>query len=258
MKNIILLISVIVIFGNTGSYAQTDQSRITDFPRWHNLRYEKTNDIPRFFSEWEEWSKLIAKGAQGIQYNDIFAKFFLKYHSERDTVSGNPDTCKYIAIPYTVKVVKFNCEIHPDKLSARFPEVHDCIYTLSKEVLPESISYFTPRIEIEKPVLYLIPEAEKLLATFLDAPKESKEVHEITDEEREEREKRRRSMINEYVPALSAHWGDRWFFSSYPLFGTIYVGQDGYYVNISNANYSGFEIFVTWSGEETMVKDWIQ
>lgn len=65
-------------------------------------------------------------------------------------------------------------------------------------------------------------------------------------------------MIREYIPAELAHWGDGWYYSSYPLFDTIYVGEDGYYVSLSDADYSGFRLFVTWRGEEQLVVRWFQ
>ena len=83
MKNIILLISVIVIFGNTGSYAQTDQSRITDFPRWHSLQYEKIS--------WHNSSILCLSGDSYIV--DMAGYGFLGFDCRFPIVDNNGDMC---------------------------------------------------------------------------------------------------------------------------------------------------------------------
>ena len=80
---------------------------------------------------------------------------------------------------------------------------------------------------------------------------------EITDEDWEEVIKRR-DMIGKYVPTIAAHWGDGWYFTSYPLIRTIIVGEDGYYIEWSNANYSGQEYFVPWDGDPIDLGWWIQ
>ena len=208
MKRTYLILSVICIVFCTPLKAQDDSSSIINFPQWRRLYYdlrwpngkELTNiygersNIERFFSEWESWSKLIANGALPNDYNDIFKRHFIE---ARD---GKEEKSKYIALPIRIKVIKNN----------------------------ESISFFTPVVESDKPVLYLTPE------------------------------RKRRDMINEYVPTQVAHWGDGWYFTSYPLVNLIIIGTDGYSISLSNANYSGTDLFVPWGKDPIVTSEWIQ
>jgi hypothetical protein len=104
------------------------------------------------------------------------------------------------------------------------------------------------------------------MASFIDEPKMmfderdytfSIRKEEITDEDWEEVIKRR-DMIGKYVPTIVAHWGNGWYFTSYPLIRRIIVGDDGYYIEWSNANYSGQEFFVPWNAEPIDLGGWIQ
>lgn len=227
---------------NAVSYAQTDYLRITRFPTISQLCYDsilsETSNIPRFFEEWAEWSKLVSKGVSDSRYNEIFVRYFREYYGKEE----DKRDCKYIALPERIKVIKYNCKIYPDSLMTG---------------LPESISYFIPKIELERPVVYLTPEVTDILDSFIDAPVRDKNYESVSEDDWAERWKRM-DMIREYIPAELAHWGDGWYYSSYPLFDTIYVGEDGYYVSLSDADYSGFRLFVTWSGEEQLVVRWFQ
>lgn len=59
---------------NAVSYAQTDYLRITRFPTISQLCYDsilsETSNIPRFFEEWAEWSKLVSKGVSDSRYKE--------------------------------------------------------------------------------------------------------------------------------------------------------------------------------------------
>ena len=220
--------------------AQEDSSSIISFPQWGRLYYdlrwpngkELTNkygersNIERFFSEWESWSKLIAKGALPNDFNDIFKRHFIEARDGRESES------KYIALPIRIKVIKNN----------------------------ESISFFTPVVESDKPVLYLIPEAEQLLSSFIEEPlmKDEFNKKETVSEEDWEELRKRRDIINEYVPTQVAHWGNGWYFTSYPLVDYIIIKNDGYSISLSDANYSGTVLFVPWGKDPIVTSEWIQ
>ena len=220
--------------------AQEDSSSIISFPQWGRLYYdlrwpngkELTNkygersNIERFFSEWESWSKLIAKGALPNDFNDIFKRHFIEARDGRESES------KYIALPIRIKVIKNN----------------------------ESISFFTPVVESDKHVLYLIPEAEQLLSSFIEAPlmKDEFNKKETVSEEDWEELRKRRDIINEYVPTQVAHWGNGWYFTSYPLVDYIIIKNDGYSISLSDANYSGTVLFVPWGKDPIVTSEWIQ
>lgn len=265
MRKIGFLLTLFLLFNNAVSYAQTEISNITGFPSGRKLYYNstmknvygETNNLPRFFCEWAEWSKLISRGAADSEYNKIFSKYFLKYYGETDTMFQDDMDCEYIALPDRIEVIKFNCNIHPDALKSIETRSHNGISVLFETVLPESISYFTPKLEADKPIVYLISEATEIIDAFIEEPIHGKDYDLITKEDWEEFRKRS-GMIEKYVPAIPAHWGDDWYYSSYPLVGTIYIGNDGYYVNISDADYWGFQLFITLEGEEIKVYDWIQ
>ena len=155
---------------------------------------------------------------------------------------------KYISLPLNVKVIKYNGSIHPD--SFKVSDDTSYPYDLMKSRMPESISYFTPIIESDKKVLYLSPEAQELLSSFIDEPKMmfderdytfSIRKEEITDEDWEEVIKRR-DMIGKYVPTIVAHWGNGWYFTSYPLIRRIIVGDDGYYTFTTDVDDDGYEV----------------
>ena len=240
MKRTYLILSVICIVFCTPLKAQDDSSSIINFPQWGRLYYdlrwpngkELTNkygersNIERFFSEWESWSKLIANGALPNDYNNIFKRHFIE---ARD---GKEEKSKYIALPIRIKVIKNN----------------------------ESISFFTPVVESDKPVLYLTPEVEQLLSSFIEEPlmKDEYTKKENVLEEDWEELRKRRDMINEYVPTQVAHWGDGWYFTSYPLVNLIIIGTDGYSISLSNANYYGTDLFVPWGKDPIVTSEWIQ
>ena len=263
----------------TVSSAQVPYERIVSFPSMRHLYYDRKtpniygerSNISLFFSEWEGWSELIKKGAAPSEYNSIFQKHFLEESPQRES------DAKYLSLPIRVKVIKYNCSIHPDsfKVSDESDSGHDDVeiaiepsypYNLMKNRMAESISYFTPVIESDKKVLYLSPEAQEILSAFIDEPTKtldekdftySVRKKEITDDDWKEVRKRR-DMIRKYVPTIAAHWGDGWYFTSYPLIRTIIVGEDGYYIEWSNANYSGQEYFVPWDGAPVDLGWWIQ
>ena len=263
---LVTLISLFALFDGINVNAQVPFDRIVSFPSWHHLYYDskipniygELSNIDLFFSEWEEWSELIKKGTVPSEFNSIFQKHFLEESQQRAS------DAKYISLPLNVKVIKYNGSIHPD--SFKFSDDTSYPYDLMKSRMPESISYFTPIIESDKKVLYLSPEAQELLSSFIDEPKMmfderdytfSIRKEEITDEDWEEVIKRR-DMIGKYVPTIVAHWGNGWYFTSYPLIRRIIVGDDGYYIEWSNANYSGQEFFVPWNAEPIDLGGWIQ
>ena len=249
----------------TVSSAQVPYERIVAFPSWHHLYYNSKipniygehSNIDLFFSEWEEWSELIKKGAVPSEYNSIFQKHFREENPQKKS------DAKYISLPISVKVIKYNGNIRPEIKGS-----DDALYPqdLIKNRMPESISYFTPIIESDKKVLYLSPEAQELLSAFIDEPEMtfdernftfSVRKKEITDEDREE-ERKRRDMIGKYVPTKIAHWANGWYFTSYPLIRTIIVWDDGYYIELSDANYSWQKYFVPWDADPIDLGYWIQ
>ena len=251
MKKAYLILCVICVMFCTPLKAQEDSSSIISFPQWGRLYYdlrwpngkELTNkygersNIERFFSEWESWSKLIAKGALPNDFNDIFKRHFIEARDGRESES------KYIALPIRIKVIKYNRELQSDN-----------------NTLFESISFFTPVVESDKPVLYLTPEVEQLLSSFIEEPlmKDEYTKKENVLEQDWEELRKRRDMINEYVPTQVAHWGDGWYFTSYPLVNLIIIGTDGYSISLSNANYSGTDLFVPWGKDPIVTSEWIQ
>ena len=266
MKRFILhfvtLISLVSLFDGFDANAQVPFERIVSFPSWRHLYYDSEspniygehNNIDLFFSEWEEWSELIKKGTVPSEYNSIFQKHFLEENPQRASEA------KYLSLPLSVKVIKYNGNIHPDSFKVS-DDYSSYPYDLMKSRMPESISYFTPIIESDKKVLYLSPEAQDILSAFIDEPTKmpgsSVRKKEITDEDWEEVIKRR-DMIGKYVPTIVAHWGDGWYFTSYPLIRRIIVGDDGYYIEWSHANYSGQEYFVPWDADPIELGWWIQ
>lgn len=263
MRKIHILIALFLCINNAMAFAQPEISSIKNFPDWQRLycnhgvknKDGDTTNLHHFFNEWAEWSKLISKGAPDSQYNAIFTRFFRKYYGKANTMFGGDRDCKYIALPYTIRVEKFNCNIHPDSLS----KIHrDVASVLNDRIMPESITYFTPKIELDKPVLYITPKVTDLLDSFIEEPRKAKDYDSITEEDWEE-SRNRRDMIRDYVPAVIAHiFSEGYYYSSYPLIERIYVGNDGYYVHFSDANYSGEEVFVTSSGKVIEVAFWVQ
>ena len=259
------LISFYTLFGGINAGAQVPFERIVSFPSWHHLYYDSKipniygehSNIDLFFSEWEEWSELIKKGAVPSEYNSIFQKHFGEENPQKIS------DAKYISLPISVKVIKYNGNIRPEIKGS-----DDALYPqdLIKNRMPESISYFTPIIESDKKVLYLSPEAQELLSAFIDEPEMtfdernftfSVRKKEITDEDREE-ERKRRDMIGKYLPTKIAHWANGWYFTSYPLIRTIIVWDDGYYIELSDANYSWQKYFVPWDADPIDLGYWIQ
>lgn len=253
MEKFGFLLSLVLAVNSFELWAQEDSSRISGFPEETKLYYnqeknenEERTNIPKFFHDWEELSKLISEDAPDSPYNEIFSKYFCRYYGSKDTMFGGEQSCKYIVLPRTVKVIKYNRNIR---------KWYTNVYP--KKVEPKWVIEFTPKVVLGKPVLYRIPEAENLLSSFISEPVKNRYSEEVTTEQQYEL-KQRRMRICDYVPALIAHWGNGWNFCSYPLINTIIVGKDGYIVTIDNADYSGIELFVTWSGKETEIGEWIQ
>ena len=266
-KSYLCLVTLSSLYASLGfnANAQVPYESIVSFPSWHHLYYDSVipniygehSNIDLFFSEWEEWSGLIKEGAVPCEYNSIFQKHFLEERPKRVSVA------KYLTLPLRVKVIKYNGNIHPDSIKG---SDNSYSYDLIKNRKPESISFFTPVIETDKKVLYLSPEVQKILSAFIDEPCKvldkkdetfSVMKEEITEEDWKEVRKRR-DMIGQYVPTIVAHWGDGWYFTSYPLIGTIIVGDDGYYIEWSDANYSGQEYFVPRDADPIQLGWWIQ
>ena len=263
MKRFIYIFLTGLIWGLEAS-AQVPVEHVVLFPSWHHLYYDsKTaniygehSNIDIFFTEWEEWSALISKGLGSNEYNDIFKRHFCENNTKKKNDS------KYISLPLSIEVVKYNCNINPDSIKVQ--DHYSLIQSLINSKRPESISIFTPKIESDKKVLYLSKEAQDVLTAFLDeptmvfspgAPPATKQ--EITEEDWAEVRKRR-DMIGKYIPTIVAHWGDGWYFTSYPLINRIIVGNDGYYIDLSDANYNGELLFVPWDLEPIVLEEWIQ
>ena len=77
---LITLISLFTLFGGIDTAAQVPFDHVVSFPSRHHLYYDSKipniygehSNIDLFFSEWEEWSELIKKGAVPSEYNSIF------------------------------------------------------------------------------------------------------------------------------------------------------------------------------------------
>ena len=212
----------------------------------------KESNIDRFFTDWENWSTLIAKGSAPSEYNEIYKKHFLENYRQDSPV-------RYITLPFLVKVIKYDCDIRPtpEEIDSEDADSDDVIIVYEdsgylKET-PESISFFTPVIEADKKVLYLLPEAERILSSFLDEPRNDNEDDRIREEVQT-----RMHLLREYVPTVRSHWGTKWCFTTYPLIDRMVVGNDGYYIFLSANDYSGDDYFVPWGEEPIDLGSWIQ
>lgn len=266
-NSLITLIILSTLCGSLNADAQVPSEHVVTFPHWDHLYYDsktpniygENSNIDMFFSEWEEWSLMVANGAAPSEYNSIFTKHFLKEHRKKRSKA------KYLSVPLFVKVIKYNYSLNPDSIKDLESFFHSNHWKKNK--LPDSISYFTPIIKSNKKVLYLLPEAEELLSAFINEPTMTPfdsetfrplvRKDEITEEEWEELRKRR-DMIGQYVPTVVAHWGNKWFFSSYPLIRSIVVWDDGYYIEWSYADYSGQACFVPLDGDPIVFESWVQ
>ena len=187
-------------------------------PQFSNIDFEK------FFAKWEQWSELVAKGAVVSEYNDIFIKHFCKNNPQDEHGS------KYLTLPLQVKVIKYDCNINYETYPKPFAD------SLKTSATPESIMYFTPVIKSDKKVLYMNRELETILAGYLAEP--GKDAREETG--------KRYKMIGEYIPTTIAHWGNGWFFLSYPNIHEIVVTNSGYYIELVDADYYGTCYFIPW------------
>ena len=253
-----------MLFGsNTKTYSQSDLSHITFFPTWGRLYYEnnfeniygETSNIERFFDELKGWSKIYKDGVLvHKRYNAIFVKHFKEAYMKEEQNS------KFISLPMSVTVIKFDCDLRP--------YIHNK-NELYKNVLPASITSFTPVLDSDRDVVYISDEADKLLIDFIEEPKYKtvkedgeyfkveKDYEEITEADCDEM-RQRREMIEEYVPAKMTHWGETWHFMSYPQITSFIVGKDGYIISIDDMTYSGTEYFVPWKGKPVEIYSWIQ
>lgn len=241
--------------------AQVPTDKGVSFPSFHKLCYDtETGDahsgrsnIDRFFAEWESWSGLIANGSTGKEYNEIFKKHFSENNAREKRDS------KYLSLPLMVKVIRYDSNIHPDSIKVKdYTSILSCLMNSRK---PESISYFTPVIESDKKVLYLLPEAVDMLTAFIQEPETISAKNETAHTDKQDirdEVRKRRDMIREYLPAVIAHWGDGWYFTSYPLIECIIVGNDGYYIGLNDANYSGEQLFVPYEKEPMVLWEWLQ
>ena len=208
----------------------------------------KESNIDRFFKDWENWSALIAAGSASSEYNELYKKHFLENYRQDSPV-------RYITLPFLVKVIKYDRDIRPapKETDSEDADSDDVIIEYEdsgylKETA-ESISFFTPVIEGDKKVLYLLPEAESVLSSFLDEPR---------NEDNREEVQTRMHLLREYVPTVRSHWGTKWCFTTYPLINRMVVGNDGYYIFLSANDYSGNDYFVPWGEEPIDLGLWIQ
>lgn len=199
-------------------------------PKFSNIDFEK------FFAKWEGWSELVAKGAVISEYNDIFIKHFCANNPQRQEDS------KYLTLPLNVKVIKYDCNINPDPDRIPYSD------SLKMNLKPESITYFTPVIKADKKVLYMNRELDTILSGYLAEP--GKDAREETG--------KRYKMIGEYIPTTIAHWGNGWFFLSYPNIHEIIITNSGYYIELADADYSGDLFFVPWNKEPLHLGMWLQ
>ena len=255
MKNWLLLFIISISFGLCCQlHAQEKDLNPAFFPNIRQLNHGESGEesnIDSFFTDWENWSALVATGSTPSEYNEIYKKHFLENCSQESPV-------RYITLPFLVKVIKYDCDIRPamDEADPEDAYSDDVIllddYGYLKET-PESISFFTPVIEADKKVLYLLPEAERVLSSFLDEPRND----DINDSIRE-KIRTRMHLLREYVPTVLSHWGTKWCFTTYPLIDRMVVGNDGYYIFLSANDYSGNDYFVPWGEEPIDLGLWIQ
>lgn len=267
MKNRIfsfIIILSVFLGGTTKLFAQSEISKIAFFPSWDKLYYYsnyknqfgETSNIERFFTELKEWSKIFKEGVVVHQeYNAIFVKHFTE--SYMDIMEQHS---KFISLPMRVKVTKYDCDLMP--FIYKQSELYD-------NILPVSIQYFTPVLDSDRDVVYISEKAEKLLIDFIEEPKNKtgkkeggvfkvKKAHvRITQKDYDEMRKRM-EMIEEYIPAQITHWGETWYFMSYPQITSFIVGKDGYIISIDRLSYWGTEYFVPWEGEPVEISSWIQ
>ena len=204
-------------------YEHESRLLLSLLPRYERPQFSNI-DFEKFFAEWEQWSELVAKGAVVSEYNDIFIKHFCENNPQDE---HDP---KYLTLPLQVKVIKYDCNINYKTDTTPFAD------SLKTSATPESIMYFTPVIKSDKKVLYMNRELETILAGYLAEP--GKDASEETD--------KRLKMIGEYIPTTIAHWGNGWFFLSYPNIHEIVVTNSGYYIELVDADYYGTCYFIPW------------
>ena len=233
--------------------AQVSPDRVLSFPAeyslYHDSEYYSTYtkisglqrkfsniDFEKFFAEWEAYSELVAKGAVVNEYNEIFRKHFCEEYTQAKEES------KYLTLPLYVKVIKYDCNIDLDSDKILDPD------SLKHNIRPEYIRYFTPAIKSDKKVLYMLPEVESMLADYIEEGREDS-VEEM---------RKRKGMIGEYVSTTVGHWNLGWYFLSYPNIYEIVITNNGYYIELVDANYYGQVFFVPWNKEPMMLYYWIQ
>lgn len=240
--------------------AQQDIREITYFPTESHLYYGKNSyaeasNIERFFTELKEWSMIYRNGVMvNEDYNAIFVKHFKEAYSDIEQSS------KFISLPMDVTVTRYDCDLTP--------YIHN-MNELYDNVLPLAITSFTPVLDSNEEVVYISGRAADLLRDFIEEPmhktiekdgrdiKVEKEYEEISEEDWAER-KKRVFMIREYVPANRSHWGELWYFLSYPQITSFIVGNDGYFISIDYMTYYGIRYYVPWQGEPEEIGRWIQ
>lgn len=215
-KSIVVFLGILALSLLSGPCASA-QAPIKDVAYFPSPTHKPIRDAEAFIADWEKWSRIVAESSAPSEFNALLSKLFAK-----EIADLYEDPMDYITLPLHVAVVTFDFDLYP--LLAEKGRYAFMRYT-DKDVLsdyPKSISFFTPVLESKLKPLYISPEIDDLIDSYI----------------RDGGEWNRKSRAAQFCKL--------YLFSMFEP--TILVGKDGFFVNSLDMEY-----FVPWGKDPIVV-----
>ena len=222
-KSIVVILGILALSLLSGPCASA-QAPIKDVAYFPSPTHKPIRDAEAFIADWEKWSRIVAESSAPSEFNALLSKLFAKEIADLYEDPTLPFPMDYITLPLHVAVVTFDFDLYPllvEKGSYAFMRYTD------KDVLsdyPKSISFFTPVLESKLKPLYISPEIDDLIDSYI----------------RDGGEWNRKSRAAQFCKL--------YLFSMFEP--TILVGKDGFFVNYLMED---TECFVPWGKDPIVV-----
>ena len=218
----VLLVAVSSFLMNISSGREAGQKPIVKQPflwRYHSLEYAY---LPSFF---KVWSKYTVPLPTDSLVNDYYAKVLAHYNDDEYPDSIFPDH-KYEVLPYCVKVTYIEKAFgagrdFKNEILGDYPELF--------RNRGES-SYVVPKVNLDKPVLYLTPEINGLLDDYLGAGVPEKGYYPDRIE-----------ALSRFIQLNRGSWPGLYSYCTLPVIDEMIFYTDGVVIEITHKNV--FETF---------------
>lgn len=208
--------------------------------------YLTESNLNEFINDWKTWSKELRSFSSDSHVNEAIGKIVTIYSK-----TEHEDSCKFYSLPSDVTVSIYPCKLE-DYTKNDTPNLKPIISAA------KHYAYYIPDFKADKDIVYVSPEIEKILSSYVGGVSESEKYEygsPLTPINEE-----RLSELRQLIPVAYGHWGGYWHFESMPIIFTIVMFQDGFITELRKSWNEGDFIFIPYDIKKAPVLlcSWIE